>query len=50
VPGIPALTTVPGFSGDRQAYEQLVHDQTEFNHLATFLPDIYREFGPRQGV
>lgn len=47
VPGIPALTTVPGFSGERQAYEQLVHDQTEFNHLATFLPDIYREFGPR---
>lgn len=47
VAGIAQLTTVPGFSGERQAYEQLVHDQTEFNHLATFLPDIYQEFGPR---
>jgi 2,4-diacetylphloroglucinol hydrolase len=44
--GIPQLTTVNGFSGERQAYEQLVHDQTEFNHLATFLPKIYKEFGP----
>ena len=43
--GIPQLTTVQGFSGERQAYEQLIHDQTEFNHLATFLPKIYTEFG-----
>ncbi|MET9921563.1 hypothetical protein ABZZ04_31445 [Streptomyces sp. NPDC006435] len=27
------------------AYEMLLHDQTEFTHLSTFLADIYREFG-----
>jgi 2,4-diacetylphloroglucinol hydrolase len=27
------------------AYEQLLHDQIEFTHLSTFLPDIYAEFG-----
>lgn len=32
--------------GERLAYEQLLHDQIEFTHLASFLPDLYREFGP----
>jgi 2,4-diacetylphloroglucinol hydrolase len=27
------------------AYEQLLHDQIEFRHLGTFLPELYREFG-----
>ncbi|AGL87634.1 PhlG [Pseudomonas protegens CHA0] len=27
------------------AYEFAVHDMCEFNHLASFLPDLYREFG-----
>ena len=27
------------------AYELAVHDLCEFNHLASFLPDLYREFG-----
>jgi len=44
--GVRTLTSVAEFSGARQAYEQLIHDQTEFNHLATFLPKIYAEFGP----
>ena len=25
-------------------YEQLLHDQIEFTNLASFLPDIYRQF------
>lgn len=33
-------------AGERLAYEQLLHDQIEFTHLAGFLPDIYSEFGP----
>jgi hypothetical protein len=32
-------------AGERVAYEQLLHDQIEFTHLASFLGDIYREFG-----
>ncbi|MFD1939677.1 DAPG hydrolase family protein [Nonomuraea mangrovi] len=28
------------------AYEMLIHDQSEFTHLSTFLADIYHEFGP----
>jgi len=32
-------------AGGRLAYEQLLHDQIEFTHLATFLPAIHREFG-----
>ncbi|MEV4897676.1 hypothetical protein AB0K48_50925 [Nonomuraea sp. NPDC055795] len=28
------------------AYEMVIHDQTEFTHLSTFLADIYHEFGP----
>ncbi len=32
-------------AGERVAYEQLLHDQIEFTHLATFLSDIHREFG-----
>lgn len=31
-------------AGARVAYEQLLHDQIEFTHLATFLADIYTAF------
>jgi hypothetical protein len=34
-------------AGERVGYEQLLHDQIEFTHLASFLPAIYREFGAR---
>jgi 2,4-diacetylphloroglucinol hydrolase len=34
-------------AGARVGYEQLLHDQIEFTHLGTFLPELYREFGPR---
>lgn len=34
-------------AGPRLGYEQLLHDQIEFTHLAGFLPRIYAEFGPR---
>jgi hypothetical protein len=33
-------------AGRRLAYEQFLHDQIEFTHLAGFLPRIYAEFGP----
>ncbi len=33
-------------AGERLAYEQLLHDQIEFTHLAGILPDLYAEFGP----
>lgn len=29
------------------AYDQLLHDQIEWTHLASFLAEIYREFGQR---
>ncbi|MET0284174.1 MAG: hypothetical protein ABW352_06880 [Polyangiales bacterium] len=32
-------------AGARMAYEQLLHDQIEFTHLATFLARAYAEFG-----
>ena len=32
--------------GESLAYEQLLHDQIEFTHLAGILPDLYAEFGP----
>jgi hypothetical protein len=32
-------------AGERMAYEQLLHDQIEFTHLATFLADMHRQFG-----
>jgi hypothetical protein len=33
-------------AGERVAYEQLLRDQTEFTHLASFLPpELFREFG-----
>jgi 2,4-diacetylphloroglucinol hydrolase len=32
-------------AGERVAYEQLLHDQIEFTHLATFLPELWSEFG-----
>jgi hypothetical protein len=35
-------------AGARVAYEQLLHDQIEFTHLGTFLPELYREFGAVQ--
>jgi 2,4-diacetylphloroglucinol hydrolase len=31
--------------GERMAYEQLVHDQIEFTHLAGLLPAVHAEFG-----
>ncbi|SDJ39441.1 hypothetical protein SAMN05444157_3159 [Frankineae bacterium MT45] len=34
-------------AGARVGYEQLLHDQIEFTHLAGFLPRIYAEFGPK---
>lgn len=39
-------------AGDKVAYEQFLHDQTEFTNLASILPGLYREFGQqeRQGV
>ena len=33
-------------AGERVGYEQLLHDQIEFTHLGTFLPELFREFGP----
>jgi 2,4-diacetylphloroglucinol hydrolase len=36
-------------AGARVAYEQLLHDQIEFTHLATFLADICAEFGSEDG-
>jgi hypothetical protein len=39
--GIKKLLSGPGL-----AYEQLVHDQIEFTHLARILPAVYAEFGP----
>jgi len=32
-------------SGIQTAYEQVMHDQIEFTHLASFLPELYAEFG-----
>jgi 2,4-diacetylphloroglucinol hydrolase len=40
-----ALGTKKRMAGKRVAYEQLLHDQIEFTHLAAFLPQIWREFG-----
>ena len=34
-------------AGARVGYEQLLHDQIEFTHLATFLPALYAELGPK---
>ena len=34
--------------GARMAYEQLLHDQTEFTHLSSFLGPVYAEFGPQK--
>ena len=36
--------------GQHIGYEQLLHDQIEFTHLASFLPELYREFGPELPV
>src|SRR5262249_48690847 len=40
-----ALGTKKRMAGARIAYEQLLHDQIEFTHLASFLPEIWSEFG-----
>jgi hypothetical protein len=32
-------------AGARVAYEQFLHDQIEFTHLASFLPELWNEFG-----
>ena len=32
------------------AYDQLLHDQTEFTHLSSFLAEIYREFGKQDAA
>jgi hypothetical protein len=32
-------------AGERLGYEQLLHDQIEFTHLARFLPALWNEFG-----
>jgi 2,4-diacetylphloroglucinol hydrolase len=40
-----ALGTKKRMAGKRVAYEQLLHDQIEFTHLAGFLPQLWREFG-----
>jgi hypothetical protein len=37
-------------AGERVAYGQLLHDQIEFTNLSTFLPELYRPFGPARGV
>ena len=40
-----ALGLKKRLAGERVAYEQLLHDQIEFTHLATLLADLHREFG-----
>jgi 2,4-diacetylphloroglucinol hydrolase len=40
-----ALGTKRRMAGERVAYEQLLHDQIEFTHLASFLPELWNEFG-----
>lgn len=42
VAAMPALKRK--LAGARVGYEQLLHDQIEFTHLGTFLPELYREF------
>lgn len=37
-------------AGARIAYEQLLHDQIEFTHLSTFLPELYGEYGSERSV
>lgn len=36
-------------AGEEVAYQQFLHDQTEFTNLASILPSIYREFGQAKG-
>lgn len=40
-----ALGTKRRMAGVRVAYEQLLHDQIEFTHLSSFLPELWAEFG-----
>ena len=41
-----ALGLKARLAGERLAYEQLLHDQIEFTHLAGILPGLFAEFGP----
>ena len=34
-------------SGMQMAYEQVMHDQIEFTHLASILPELFNEFGKK---
>ena len=34
-------------SGIQMAYEQVMHDQIEFTHLASMLPELFKEFGKK---
>lgn len=36
-------------AGEEVAYQQFLHDQTEFTNLASILPSIYEEFGQEKG-
>jgi hypothetical protein len=38
------------FVGQRLAYDQLLNDQIAMTHLASRLPDLYREFGQQQAA
>lgn len=50
-PGASRLGFKRKLAGARVGYEQLLHDQIEFSHLSTFLPNLYREFsGAPAGV
>lgn len=40
-----ALRMKRRMAGARVAYEQLLHDQIEFTHLSSFLPELWAEFG-----
>ncbi len=50
IPVNPIATTLGlkrRMAGIRIAYEQLLHDQIEFTHLGTFLPELHAEFASR---
>jgi hypothetical protein len=38
------------FVGESLAHDQLLHDQIEWTHLASFLADIYGEFGTQEAA
>lgn len=41
---IKSKTFKSNSTGIQTAYEQVMHDQIEFTHLASFLPSLYNEF------